>query len=90
MTKQEQFLWAVQTILLSNAINMSLEPESAVKQRHIFSALGTMGLLHEVLYASERIPDSLPAVEAANGFCCFMLPNLREEDAQVAYWFARA
>lgn len=90
MTKQEQFLWAVQTIMLSNAINLSLDQESAKKQRHVFSGAGTMGLLHDALYASERIPDNLTAVDAANEFCGYMLSNLRESDARLPLWFARA
>ncbi|WP_432735554.1 hypothetical protein [Ralstonia solanacearum] len=89
MSKQAQFLWAVQTILLTNAINLSLEPEEAKKTRHIFSATGTMGTLHDALYASERIPDDMTAVDAANEFCGFMLENLREPGMDVPRWFAR-
>lgn len=89
MSKQAQFLWAVQTIMLTNAINLALEPEDARKQRHIFSATGTMGTLHDVVYASERIPDAMTAIDAANEFCGYMLENLRESGAKVPAWFAR-
>ncbi|WP_059414292.1 hypothetical protein [Cupriavidus basilensis] len=90
MTKQEQFLWAVQTIMLTNAVNLALEPEQAKKQRHIFSATGTMGTLHDALYASERIPEGMTAVDAANEFCGHMLENLREAGDKVPMWFARS
>lgn len=89
MSKPEQFLWAVQTIMLTNAINLALEPEEAKKTRHIFSATGTMGMLHDVVYASERIPEDMTPVDAANEFCGYMLENLREPGAKVPTWFAR-
>ncbi|MFY4713447.1 hypothetical protein ACVCH0_01040 [Burkholderia glumae] len=90
MSKQEQFLWAVQTIMLSNAINMSLDTDKATGMRHVFSATGVMGALHDVVYASERIPEALSAVDAANEFCGYMLANLREDGAKIPVWFARA
>lgn len=90
MSKQEQFLWAVQTIVLANAINLSLDPEDAKQQRHIFSATGTMGTLGDALYASERIPPDLSAIDAANDFCSYMLSNLREKGDKVPSWFARS
>ncbi|TDA48102.1 hypothetical protein [Burkholderia pyrrocinia] len=90
MSKQEQFLWAVQTIMLTNAVNLSLDAHEAKQKRHILSATGVMGTLHDVLYASERIPESLTAVDAANEFCGYMLENLREAGAKVPAWFARA
>ncbi|KVE21236.1 hypothetical protein WI92_25065 [Burkholderia vietnamiensis] len=90
MSKQEQFLWAVQTIMLTNAINLSIDADQATRKRHVFSATGVMGTLHDVLHASERIPDSLTAVDAANEFCGYMLENLREAGAKVPAWFARA
>ncbi|MGZ0002892.1 hypothetical protein [Burkholderia gladioli] len=89
MSKQEQFLWAVQTIMLSNAINLSLDTDKAKSMRHVFSATGVMGTLHDVVYASERIPEALSAVDAANEFCGYMLENLREAEAKVPVWFAR-
>lgn len=90
MDKQAQFLWAVQTLALTNAVNLSLEPGKARDQRHIFSATGTIGLLHDALYASERIPESMSAIEAADEFCGFMLENLRETGQRVPAWFARS
>lgn len=89
MDKQALFLWAVQTLALTNAVNLSLDPEKAREKRHIFSATGTVSLLHDALYASERIPESKSAVEAAEEFCGFMLENLREPGQRVPAWFAR-
>ena len=60
MTKQEQFLWMVQTAHLAQAINRSLD-DDAKNHRHEFSATGTIGLAADALYASEKIPDSMSA-----------------------------
>ncbi|KKB62414.1 hypothetical protein WM40_17400 [Robbsia andropogonis] len=90
MSKQDQFLWAVQTIMLSNAINLSLNPATAEENRHIFSATGVTGTLRDVLWASDRIPDEMSAIDAANQFCGYMLPNLREANSKVPAWFARS
>jgi len=40
MTKQEQFLWIVQTTVLANGINISTQPERIDKWRHEFSGVG--------------------------------------------------
>jgi len=88
MTKQEQFLWAVQTFLVMNAINFSLDNESARQNRHIISATGVSSEIRVALAASERIPEAMSAVEAAEEFAFYMIENLREPNAQVPYWFA--
>jgi len=96
MTKQEQFLFVVQTATLANGINLSSDPETAEKYRSVISATGVLGLMDEVLWASERIPSSLSAYDAAFEFCGFMLPNLRDSEERaggtsmtVPRWFAR-
>lgn len=96
MTKQEQFLWIVQTTVLANGSNLSSQPKLAAKYRHVYSASGVLGLAGDAIDASERIPDEMTAFEAANEFCSYMLQNLREAEAkaenvlQVPYWFARS
>ena len=96
MSKQEQFLYIVQTAVLANGINLSSSPEMARRYRHEMSATGVLGLMNDALYASERIPDDLTAVEAATEFCAYMLSNLREsaEEAgamiECPSWFARS
>jgi hypothetical protein len=90
MTKQEQFLFIVQTVILANGINLASSPDRAEKYRHEFSATGVLGTLDDAIYASDRIPDNLSAHEAAHEFCNFVFTNLREaNDLDVPHWFAR-
>lgn len=88
MTKQEQFLWAVQTFMVMNAINFSLDNEVARQKRHIISATGVSNEIRAALAASVRIPEAMTAVEAAQEFAFYMIENLREPGAKVPYWFA--
>ena len=96
MSKREQFLYIVQTAVLANGINLSSSPERSERYRHEMSAPGVIGLMNDVIYASERIPEHLTAVEAATEFCAYMLSNLREsaEEAgakmECPSWFARS
>jgi hypothetical protein len=96
MTKQEQFLWIVQTMVLANAINLTSVPGRADEYRTEISASGVFITMDEAVRASGMIPDSLSATEAANEFCSFMLKNLRdnqeraeEVSMRVPSWFAR-
>jgi hypothetical protein len=92
MTKQEQFLYIVQTAILANGINLTSDPDSTDKYRHDYSAAGVLGMMHDVIWASERIPNDMTAAEAAHESCGFMLSNLRnsgETPAQLPMWFAR-
>jgi hypothetical protein len=96
MTKQEQFLWVVQTMCLANAINLASNPERADEYRTEISASGVFIRADEAIRASERIPDDLSPTEAAHEFCSFMFKNLRDEEEEatgkpmkVPYWFAR-
>lgn len=65
MTKQEQFLWAVQTTLLANSIYLIRKPEQIEGKGHIISATGMSNSIRAVLAASERIPANLSAFDAA-------------------------
>lgn len=87
MTKQEQFLWAVQTTLLANSINLTTQPEIIDGKRHIISAAGMSNSVRAALAASERIPENLSAFEAAMEFCGWMMENWREKDAVMPDWF---
>lgn len=86
--KKFQFITEVQTALINNAINVSLESD-ARDRRHIFSATGTLIKLDDAFYAAERIPQDMTAHEAACEFVDFACQNLREEGAQVPAWFSR-
>jgi hypothetical protein len=89
MTKQEQFLWAVQTVILANAVNVASQRELAAKHRHVISATGVLMDVDEALRASELIPETLTAYQAALEFCTFKLNNLRGESPQLPSWFSR-
>ena len=86
--KRFQFITEVQTALIANAINVSLEDDAKVR-RHIFSATGTLINMDDAFYAADRIPKNLSAHEAAAEFIGFVCENLRDEDAKVPLWFAR-
>ncbi|VXD03925.1 hypothetical protein [Pseudomonas sp. 9Ag] len=86
--KKFQFITTVQTALINNAINVSLEGD-AKERRHIFSATGTLINMDDAFYAAERIPNDLTAYEAACEFVGFCCENLREKGARVPAWFAR-
>ena len=77
--KKFQFITEVQTALIANAINVSLEPD-ALKRRHIFSATGTLINMDEAYRAAELIPDKLSAHEAACQFVGYMFENLRQQE----------
>jgi len=95
MTKQDQFLYIVQTAILANGINLSSQADSE-KYRHEFSATGVLGMLNEAIRASERIPENMEAYDAAHEFCSHMLGHIQEAEEKasgkrldVPYWFAR-
>ncbi len=74
MTKQEQFLYVVQTLVLTNAIKLATGSPSDKKRLDYYDVVNTMTV---ALSASERIPDDLSAGDAADEFCGNMLDNLR-------------
>jgi hypothetical protein len=96
MTKPEQFLWVVQTMVLTNAVNVASAPATAKKHRAVISVTGPIGLASEALGASGLIPRDKSAVEAAHEFGYHMLANLREIEEKASgkaskapSWFAR-
>lgn len=86
--KKFQFITEVQTALINNAINTSLN-EDAKENRHIFSATGTLINMDNAFYAAERIPEEMSAHKAACEFIGFVCENLREEGAMCPSWFLR-
>lgn len=97
MTKEAQFLFVVQTVVLTNGINLSSHVELASKYRHVYSASGVMGLIQDAIYASTKIPERMSAFDAAHEFCGYMLSNLRDaqeaaegQKMTVPVWFARS
>jgi hypothetical protein len=97
MTKQEQFLWLVQTAVLANVTHVCSRPEMVEKYRTEVSATGVHIVMDEALWASVRIPETMLVSEAAEEFCTLMLANLRDNEErssgkklEVPAWFARA
>jgi hypothetical protein len=86
MTKQEQFLWAVQTTLLANSIYLTTKPKQIEGKGHIISATGMSNSIRAALAASDRIPADLSAFEAAMEFCGWMMENWREADSKMPLW----
>jgi len=96
MSKQEEFLWIVQTVVLANNMRLATEEDNRDEKLHVFSATGTFIICDEAIRASKRIPETMSAKTAANQFCTFMLENLRkiEEKAngkrlECPHWFMR-
>ena len=81
--KKFQFITTVQTALINNAINLSLE-DDAKEKRHWFSAIGTLGLMADAFRAAEKLPETLSAAEAADQWIPFIL---RVEGAEPHDWF---
>lgn len=86
MTKQEQFLWAVQTLVLTNSINVTSQPTFDESKRHIVSFTGVSNAVRAALAASEKLPESLTPFEAALEFCGWMLENLRDDSKTMPGW----
>lgn len=66
MTKQEEFLWIVQTTILANGINLSSQTDLAETYRFEYSASGVLVLADEAVRASALIPDEMSASRAAD------------------------
>jgi hypothetical protein len=86
--KKFQFITEVQTALINNAVNMSLN-DDAINKRSIFSATGTLINMDNAFYAADRIPNDMSAHQAACQFVEFVCENIRPEGQEVPHWFAR-
>jgi hypothetical protein len=95
LTKQEEFLWIVQTAILANGINLSSDPSDREPYKDAYSSTGVRIVMREAIRASRMIPASMDAADAADDFCIWMFRNhqdeLRRDDptANVPSWFAR-
>lgn len=85
MTKQEEFLWIVQTVILANNIRLATDPqdqERDTKKLAIYSATGTYITCDDAIFASQRIPDNMTSSKAAHEFMNYFLTNLRENEKE--------
>ncbi|GAA4169173.1 hypothetical protein [Shinella granuli] len=95
MTKEEQFLWIVQTAILANGINLASDPDRRVAYKDTYSSTGVRIVMREAVRAATLIPKDMDVGDAADDFCLWMFRNHQEallaEDhtTRVPYWFAR-
>ncbi|TAH67647.1 MAG: hypothetical protein EWM45_06710 [Rhodopseudomonas palustris] len=94
MTKQEEFLWIVQTAFLTNAIDLATDPDNRDTYRNVFESGNANLVMRQAVRASGRIPADMEAGEAADEFCDWMFTNRQDDqkrndpDATVPDWFA--
>lgn len=86
--KKFQFIIEVQTALIANVINISLEKDAESMRRDIFSATGTLINMDDAFYAAERIPEKLSAHEAAGQFVGYVSGTLELPHEHID-WFVR-
>lgn len=85
MTKAEQFLWCIQTAILSNQIALSREFETReVTGQLSFNVLDrTMAL---ALIAVATIPEEMPVRDAVRDFCRLHIERLWDSDYKASEW----
>ncbi|MDF2119545.1 hypothetical protein PY365_28685 [Roseiarcaceae bacterium H3SJ34-1] len=87
MTKEDRFLWTVQTALLQNSIRLSFmetyKKGEAINadQDEQFSRI----FMREAVRAATLIPADMDAADAADEFCIHLLRG-----GKLPYWYARA
>ncbi|MBI0536269.1 hypothetical protein D9599_11845 [Roseomonas sp. KE2513] len=96
MTKQEQFLWIVQTAIIVNAVRLSAGTGNGADVSDI-SLTANWAAISDAIRASELIPADMDADAAADDYCTYMLSNERRAEAQAhghplpcPEWFARS
>ncbi|WP_321290877.1 hypothetical protein [Alcaligenes phenolicus] len=85
MTKAEQFLWCVQTALLSNQMGLSRQFETQkinefLGLRHVHS------VTRRALWAASEIPEEMSPSTAAEEFCGHAFDNLWSEGKDCPEW----
>jgi len=99
MTKQEQFLWIVQTAILANGIRLASRVSNTDLDRDDYLTVGARELMADAIEASAMIPADMTARDAADDFCLWMINNRRgelerraksaEEKPEPPAWFVR-
>lgn len=80
MTKREDFLCIVQTMVVANVSHLSSVDETRSKYADDCSPSGVFVAMAEAVRASRTIPGDLSATDAAHDFCSYMLKNMRDEE----------
>ncbi len=85
MSKQEKFLWAVQTVILANARSDS-QPERPRKYPQLALDSGVAIIARKALTVSERIPPGMTGGEAATEFCLLLLNDAKGRTEPLPSW----
>jgi hypothetical protein len=95
VTKQEQFLWIVQTAIIVNAVRLTVEAKSGLDVSGI-GLTSNWGAISDAIRASELIPTDMDVDAAADEYCTFMLSNQHKAQVEALghplecpAWFAR-
>jgi hypothetical protein len=83
--KKFEFITTVQTGLINNAINRSLD-EDAIKHRAEFSPVTVLYHMSEAFRAAAMIPESITARDAAWDFTMWLISR-NDPGAQMPDWF---
>lgn len=84
--KKFEFVTTVQTGLINNGINRSLEAD-AIKNRHEFSPATVLYHMSEAFRAADMIPEKVTARQAAWDFTMWLIHGDDDPAAQMPDWF---
>lgn len=84
--KKFEFITTVQTGLINNGINRSLEAD-AIKHRAAFSPAAVLYDMSEAFRAADRIPEHVTARDAAWEFTMWTLHGEDDPAAKMPEWF---
>ncbi|WP_424140375.1 hypothetical protein [Roseomonas chloroacetimidivorans] len=76
MTKQEQFLWIVQTAIIVNSVRLTIDAKPGQDVTDI-GLTGNWAAISDAVRASELIPADMDAETAADEYCSYMLRGTR-------------
>lgn len=84
--KKFEFITIVQTGLINNGINRSLD-EDAVRNRHEFSPATVLYHMAEAFRAADLIPESVAARDAGWDFTMWLIHGHDDPGATMPDWF---
>jgi hypothetical protein len=84
--KKFEFITTVQTGLINNGNNLSLEPD-AIERRADFSPATVLYHMSEAFRAADMIPESVTARDAAWEFTMFLIHGDDDPNATMPEWF---
>jgi hypothetical protein len=82
ITKQEEFLWIVQTAILADSIRVTSRRE--IKDNSLQSGVGAKNFMGDAVRFAGRIPSNLAATEAADDFWEWIVKGVEKDKEAVA------